>query len=79
MQKVGVLPDIHFTIIAGILYAAALGIFAAVSYAGEAPPEAFFAQFSPSQEETAVPRWADHRVLSVALLVVTAIIVIAFW
>jgi SSS family solute:Na+ symporter len=77
-QKTGVLPDLHFTIVAGALFFACCLLYALFSLAG--PPHAA-AEVGPegAVADASGPRWADHRVLSAVLIGLTAALVIGFW
>jgi len=78
-QGMDLLPDVHFTIMAGILFAVSCGIFATISWIAEPVAEADASLFGPGEPEPPGPRWADYRILSAILLALTAALVIAFW
>jgi len=74
-QKTGLLPDIHFTIVAGVLFALCCGLLVLLSLPGQAndwtPPAA-----------SAPESWGgitDYRLHSVLLLALTLALVIGFW
>jgi SSS family solute:Na+ symporter len=78
-QKTELLPDIHFTIVAGILFALSLVIFVVASLLTEAPSKELVARFSDTSGGEPTAWWADHRLLSAILLALTAALVISFW
>jgi len=78
-QEVDLLPKIHFTILAGVLFAASCALFALITWRAEPVAEADASLFGEYEPEPPGPRWADYRLLSAILLVLTAAIVIAFW
>ncbi|MBW2526789.1 MAG: sodium:solute symporter [Deltaproteobacteria bacterium] len=80
-QKTGLLPDIHFTIVAGMLFFASLGICALASLRTAPPSPAQLALLSRHNETPPSPLgwWADHRVHGGLLLALCTAIVVAFW
>ena len=78
-QKLELLPPIHFTIVAGALYAVSLLLFAIVSLNSPAPPAALIREFASTKSSERTQWYNDHRLLSAALLGLTAGLVIAFW
>jgi SSS family solute:Na+ symporter len=79
-QKLGALPDVHFTIVAGMLFLVSCGLFVAISLLSPPPPMDQVAAFVDRRVETEpVPWWADYRGHSALILLLTAALVIAFW
>lgn len=80
LQQVEVLPSLHFTIVAGILFGLSCGLFVLISLLDEAPDRA---EVRALTERDQGPRpkswWKDYRVHSAVLLALTAALVIAFW
>jgi len=80
LQKAGVLPDLHFTIVAGILFVVSGLIYMATLSWGDAKPEEevrdlmVTAGSSPAQ-----PGWKSYKRQSAVLMVLTAMLVIVFW
>jgi SSS family solute:Na+ symporter len=75
-QKTGALPDVHFTIVAGVLFAVCCGLLALLSLAGTP------ADWSPPAGAAcgeARGGLTDYRLHSALLLVMTAALVIMFW
>jgi SSS family solute:Na+ symporter len=75
-QRAGVLPDIHFTIVAGALFAASCGLLALISLATARTEWAVPA--AASGERAATGGVADYRLLSAVLVLLTAVMVVVF-
>lgn len=75
--------DLHFSIVAGLLFFVSCGIFVLASLVGEPPPAEKVDAFTYSAEnirDDSQPAWyADYRTHCVILLALTALLVIAFW
>ncbi|MEM1010392.1 MAG: hypothetical protein AAGJ35_15470, partial [Myxococcota bacterium] len=74
--------QIHFTILAGILFAVASAIFVVVSLRDEAPTEAqlkYVYQEGMHEELVGTPWWKSYKVHMVVILILTAALVIGFW
>jgi len=78
-QKCGLLPDIHFTIVAGLLFFVSCGLLAGISLLGRAPAREAGRARATDTERLAVGGPTDYRLLSGVLLLLTAAMVIAFW
>ncbi len=79
-QTTGVLPALHFTIVAGLLFFVSVLIFVVISLLGQPPDPEKLASFKGAAV-SALPAapWADHRLHSALLLVLTAALVIGYW
>ncbi len=78
-QGLDLIPSIHFTIVAGVLFGVSCGIFALITWQSEPESEPDASLFGPSEPEPPGPRWADYRILSAIVLALTAALVIGFW
>lgn len=79
-QKADVLPAIHFTIVAGILFGVSCAAFVAVSLLGSPPADDRLDILTWRREPAEPVSWLlDYRVISAVLLALTAAPVIAFW
>jgi SSS family solute:Na+ symporter len=76
-QKTGALPDIHFTIVAGVLFIVCCGLLAVLSLAGT--PKEWSMPAATADEAAARGGLTDYRVHSALLLVMTAVLVVMFW
>jgi SSS family solute:Na+ symporter len=79
-QKSGALPPVHFTIVAGLLFALTSALVVTISLLTPAPPAEKARAFAAEAEATyRGPPWADPRALSAGVLACTAALVLAFW
>ena len=78
-QKAGWLPDLHFTLVAAILFAVSALIFFAADQIGERRPLAEIQTLLVGDNPPPQPGLRDYRIWSVLLLVMTLALVIAFW
>jgi SSS family solute:Na+ symporter len=84
LLKLRGLWSVHFTITAGILFAACCLICALTSLATASPSasqlELLARRSSPPAMDSATSQgWRDHRVLSAGLLALTAVLVLVYW
>jgi len=79
LTQVGLL-ELHFTLVAGLIFVASLLILLLAGSRGRAFDPAPGSVWQPAmvRPETHTSWWKDYRVLSVALLLLTAIIVLVF-
>jgi len=79
-QRIGLLPDIHFTIVAGLLFGVSCGLLVLLSLL-TAPRDSAVAGSPPRLLSGAMGTGGitDYRLLSAVLLLLTAALVIAFW
>ncbi len=76
--------NIHFTITAGLLTLASVGIFTLVSLLGEKPDQkqiddVVFKREDMLPEDPDLPWYQDYRFYSIVVLALTAALVISFW
>jgi SSS family solute:Na+ symporter len=76
--------DMHFTILAGLLTVLCCGLFIGASYAlGTVPDEeklrGFTWKYREREPMADVPWYKNYRVHSVAVVVLTAVMIVAFW
>ena len=78
LQQLGMIPKIHFTIAAGILYLFSLVLFAGLSLIFK-NRVSVVADLSSMEEGDKVQRWRNLYIPSIVLLMATATLVISFW
>lgn len=78
-QKIGVLPPLHFTIVAGLLFFVCCVLFIVISLVGNAPEQGAVPAAPVADSPGGVSWWADYRLQSLLLLTLTAAMVVAFW
>ena len=76
--------DLHFTILAGLLTVLCCGLFIGASYLlGDRPDEEKLRGFTWTYRErepmTHVPWYKNYRIHSVAVVIITAVMIVAFW
>ncbi len=79
LQKAEVLPPIHFTIVAGILFVVSGLIYLVTFNWGEAKPQDEIAVLMVTPPAPALPGLKSYKLQSAVLIVLTAMLVIAFW
>jgi SSS family solute:Na+ symporter len=83
-QALGLWPGLHFTIVAGLLFFVCCGIFVVASLL-TAPADAdkleqmIYSPDKAARPAAGTPAWRDYRHQSVALLLLTAALVIGYW
>lgn len=78
-QKMEVFPAIHFTLVAGISFAASTVIYFVASRFGEAPPAERVEEMLAGPIEPGLPGLRNYKLQSAALLLLTAGLVATFW
>jgi SSS family solute:Na+ symporter len=75
--------ELHFTVMAGLLFLISCVLFVAISLLGRAPDAAAIEQFTFSREtiaDTGVGRaWGDYRLFATVLILLTVWLVVTFW
>ncbi len=79
LQKMEVIPSIHFTIVAGGLFALSSILYFATLNWGESKSEDAIQDLLVSGLRPAKPGWKSYKLQSGVLLVLTAALVVAFW
>ena len=78
-QKMGVLPPIHFTLIAGVVFVLSLVLYIATKNVGEARPHEEVADLMAQESTTEHTGLKNYKVQSAILIGLTLALVIAFF
>ena len=78
-QKMEILPALHFTLVAGVIFALSLLIYLATMKVGEARSEAEVADLMVQPETPPQPGFRNYKIQSAVLIALTLAIVIAFF
>jgi len=79
LQKINILPKIHFTLVSAIIFLISSMLYLATLNLGKQNPESVIKQLTRQPAPPPQPGWKNYKMQSMLLLTLTTVLIIFFW